>query len=141
GEVDGITTGWFTVKSARSDWLVNKKVNILAQFIAERHPDLPNVPTIVELARTPEEKQLFQLYATEGEIGKGMMGPPDLPAPLLATFRQAFDEMVRDPEFIADAKKQQVELSPMSGDKLQTLIADVAKTPPKVVARAKALYQ
>lgn len=140
-EVDGISTGWFTIKSARSDWIRDKKVNILVQFLGSRHPDLPHVPAISELARNAEERALFQLYANEGEIGKGIFTPPDVPAAILTTLRRAFDAMMVDPEFIADADKMQVERAPMKGEDLQALIASVARTPPDVVARARALFK
>ena len=140
-EVDGISTGWFTVKTARRDWLEHNRINILVQFLAERHPDLPAVPTIVELARTPEDRQLFQMYANEGEIGKSILAPPGIPPAILAMLRKAFDDMIVDREFVAEAERQQVELTPLSGEKMQALLANAAKTPPAVVARAKALFK
>jgi len=140
-EVEGVSTGWFTVKTTKKDWLDGRKVNILVQFMAERHADLPDVPTIVDLARTPEERQLFRLFANEGDIGKAILAPPDLPPATLATLRRAFDAMVRDPEFIADADKLQVERDSMPGEKLQKMIEAVAETPPAIIEHAKALLK
>jgi tripartite-type tricarboxylate transporter receptor subunit TctC len=139
GEVDGTSMGWFTIKSTKKDWLDNKKINVLTQFVGQRHADLPDVPTIVELARNAEEKQLFELFANEGEIGKAILAPPGVPAATVATLRAAFDAMAKSPEYIADGEKLQVELDPMTGARLQTMIANVGATPPDVVARAKKL--
>jgi tripartite-type tricarboxylate transporter receptor subunit TctC len=139
--VEAVTMGWFTVKSTKKIWLDDNKVNIFVQFLAERHPDLPNVPTIVEFARTPEEKSLFALFANEGDIGKAIFGPPGMPTSILVMYRTAFDAMVKDPEYIADADKIQVERDPMAGDKLQRMIEAVAQTPPAVVEHAKALLK
>ena len=141
GEVDGMSTGWFTIKTTKKDWLDNKKINIVAQFVAERHPDLPDVPTMVDMARTPDERQLFRLFSNEGDIGKAIMAPPDLPPATLATLRRAFDAMALDPEFIADADKLQVERDSMPGEKLQRLVEAVAETPPAIIDHAKSLLK
>jgi tripartite-type tricarboxylate transporter receptor subunit TctC len=141
GEVDGVTMGWFTVKSTHKDWIEGKKINIFVQFLMERHPDLPDVPTIVEFARNPEEKQLFQLFANEGDIGKAILAPPSTPANVVTMLRRAFDDMAKDPEYIADADKLQLERDSTSGEKVQKLIEAVALTPPAVVEHAKLLLK
>jgi tripartite-type tricarboxylate transporter receptor subunit TctC len=141
GEVEGVTMGWFPVKTGKSEWVRDKKINIIVQFLTERHPDLPDVPTIVELARTPEEKQLFSLFANDGEVGKAVFAPPGLPPATVAIFRRAWDAMVKDPEYIADADKLQLERDSASGEQLQKLIASVAATPPAVVERARSVLK
>ena len=141
GEVEGMSTGWFTIKTTKKDWLDNRKINIVVQFVADRHPDLPDVPTMVDVARTPEERQLFRLFSNEGDIGKAIMAPPDLPPATLTTLRRAFDAMARDPEFIADADRLQVERDSMPGEKLQKMIEAVAQTPPAIIGHAKALLK
>jgi tripartite-type tricarboxylate transporter receptor subunit TctC len=141
GEVDAVTMGWFAIKATHKDWLDGKKINVFVQFLAERHPDLSDVPTIVEFARTPEEKLLFQLFANEGDIGKAILAPPGVPANVLTMLRRAFDAMARDPEYVADADKLQLERDPTSGEKVQKLIEAVAQTPPAVVEHAKLLLK
>jgi tripartite-type tricarboxylate transporter receptor subunit TctC len=141
GEVDGVTMGWFAIKSAHKDWVDNKKINVFVQFLVERHPDLPDVPTIVEFARNQEEKQLFQLFANEGDIGKAILTPPGTPANVVAVLRRAFDDMAKDPEYIADADKLQLERDSTSGEKVQKLIEAVAQTPSAVVEHAKTLLK
>ncbi len=141
GEVEGVTMGWFPIKSTKRDWVDQKKINILVQFLTDRHADLPNVPTIVELARTPEEKQLFALFANDGEVGKAILAPPGVPAATVAMLRRAFEAMTKDPEYIADAEKLQLEIDPMPGERLQKLIAGVMATPSAVVERAKSVLK
>jgi len=141
GEVDAVTMGWFTVKSTHKSWIDGKKINFFVQFLGERHADLPDVPTIIEFARTPAEKQLFQLFANEGDIGKGILAPPGVPPSVVAVLRRAFDAMTKDPEYIADADKLQLERDPASGEKLQKLIESVAETPPAVIEHAKLLLK
>jgi tripartite-type tricarboxylate transporter receptor subunit TctC len=99
------------------------------------------VPTIVELARTPEEKQLFSLFANDGEVGKAVFAPPGVPPATVAIFRRAWDAMVKDPEYIADADKLQLERDSASGEQLQKLIASVAATPAAVVERARSVLK
>jgi tripartite-type tricarboxylate transporter receptor subunit TctC len=141
GEVDGVTMGWFPVKTNKRDWVEHKKINILVQFLNERHPDLPNVPTIVELARSPEEKQLFALFANDGEVGKAILAPPGVPATTVAMLRRAFDTMTKDRDYLADADKLQLEIDAMSGERLQKLIETVMATPTAVIERAKAVLK
>jgi tripartite-type tricarboxylate transporter receptor subunit TctC len=141
GEVEGVTMGWFPVKTTKQQWVQQKKINFLVQFLAARHPDLPDVPAIVELARTPEEKQLFALFANDGEVGKAILAPPGVPAATVRVLRRAFDAMAKDPDYIVDADKLQLERDSMPGEKLQAMIEAVAKTPPAVVARAKSVLK
>jgi tripartite-type tricarboxylate transporter receptor subunit TctC len=141
GEVEGVTMGWFPVKTNKANWIKEKKINFLVQFLTKRHPDLPNVPTIVEFARTDEEKQLFALFANDGEVGKTILMPPGVPAETVATMRRAFDAMMNDKEFIADADRIQLETDSMTGEELQKMIAEVAKTPPAIVERAKSVLK
>ena len=141
GEVDGVTMGWFPVKTNKRDWVEQKKINILVQFLTERHADLPNVPTIVELARTPEEKQLFALFANDGEVGKAILAPPGVPAATVAMLRRAFDAMVKDPEMLAEVKKAGLDFDPATGERVEAMVRSVASTPPEVVKRARALMR
>jgi tripartite-type tricarboxylate transporter receptor subunit TctC len=137
GEVEGVTMGWFPVKTGKANWIKEKKINFLVQFLAQRHEDLPNVPAIVELARTPEEKQLFTLFANDGEVGKAIFLPPGVPAETVTTMRRAFDRMMKDKDFIADADKIKLETDTMTGEELQKMIERVSQTPAAIVARAK----
>ena len=141
GEVEGVTMGWFPVKTNKADWVRDKKISFLVQFLAARHEDLPDVPAIVELARNPEEKQLFTLFANDGEVGKAIFLPPGVPAPVVTTMRRGFDRMMKDKEFIADAYKIQLETDTMTGEKLQEMIVHVSQTSPEVIARAKAVLK
>jgi len=141
GEVEGVTMGWFPVKTGKAQWVKDKKINFLVQFLTKRHEDLPNVPAIVELARTPEERQLFSLFANDGEVGKAVFAPPGVPAATVALFRRAWDAMIKDPEYVADADKLQLERDAMSGEQLQRLIETVAATPRPIVERAKSLLK
>jgi tripartite-type tricarboxylate transporter receptor subunit TctC len=84
---------------------------------------------------------LFELFANEGDIGKAILAPPGTPANIVTMLRRAFDDMAKDPEYIADADKLQLERDSTAGEKVQKLIEAVAKTPPAVVEHAKLLLK
>lgn len=140
GEVEGASTGWGTMKISKHDWVRDKKVNIIVQYGPERHPDLPDVPTFVELGRTPEDKQILGLYANDAVIGKSILAPPDIPADRLKALRAAFDAMVKDSAFLDEVKKSNAEFDPMSGEKLQKVVEAVADIPAAAVQRARAIH-
>lgn len=140
-EVQGICESFDSIRSRRPDWLTKKVVNILFQGAAEASPDLPGVPLIQEFARNTEERQAIDfLYAGQG-IGRPFVAPPGLPPERLAMLRKAFDATMKDPEFIADVKRQKLDLDPIDGEKLSALINKVYATPKAVVERVSALMK
>jgi tripartite-type tricarboxylate transporter receptor subunit TctC len=140
GEVEGHSATYDTLKTVHADWLTQKRVNVVVQYSLRRHPDLPNVPTTVELARNPEQAQILRAVSSASEIGKFVLTTPETPADRVQALRHAFDAMAKDPEFIADAAKLRVELGPLPGAELQQIVAEVANMPADIVAKVKAIY-
>jgi tripartite-type tricarboxylate transporter receptor subunit TctC len=140
GEVEGHSATYDTLKTVHADWLAQKKVNVVVQYSLSRHPELKDVPTTVELARNPEQAQILRAVSSASEIGKFVLTTPETPADRVQALRQAFDAMVRDAEFIADAQKLRVELGPLAGADLQKIVAEVAGMSPETVAKVKAIY-
>jgi tripartite-type tricarboxylate transporter receptor subunit TctC len=140
GEVEGHSATYDTLKTVHADWLTQKKVNVVVQYSLSRHPELKEVPTTVELARNPEQAQILRAVSSASEIGKFVLTTPETPADRVQALRQAFDAMVRDAEFIADAQKLRVELGPMAGAELQKIVTEVAGMSPDVIAKVKAIY-
>jgi len=138
GEVSGIGgMNFSSILANKPDWVRDKKVNILIQLALERHPDLPNVPTVIELAKTDEQRQVLQLIFSQSSMGRAIFGPPGIPADRLAALRSAFDRMMVDKEFLAEAERMKMEINqPMSGAKMQELIERLYKTPADVVKKA-----
>lgn len=142
GEVDATASAmWSTLEAQNPDWLAQKKINMLLQFSIRKDPHIPSVPMVADLARSDEERKIIELLMTPAEIGRNVLGPPDMPPARVAELRKAFDLMVKDPEFLADAASQKAELNPMSGEELQALLTEVHKMPPALIARAKELAQ
>ena len=140
GEVEGHTTGWDTLKSTHPDWITDKKINVIVQHALVRHPELPDVPTSVELARTPEEKELLRIVANATEIGKSILAPPDLPADRTEALRRAFDATVVDPAFVAGLTAAKLEITPLRGEELQKLVEEVTSVPPETMDKVRAIY-
>lgn len=140
GEVEGHSATYDTLKTVHADWLTQKRVNVIVQYSLHRHPELKDVPTTVELARNPEQAQILRAVSSASEIGKFVLTTPETPAERVQALRRAFDAMVQDPEFIADAAKLRVELGPLPGTELQQIVADVANMPADIVAKVKAIY-
>ena len=93
----------------------DKTINILVQHGIKRHPELPDVPTSVELGRTPDEVAALRVFASASDVGRFILSTPDTPADRIQALRRAFDAMVKDPEFMADLKTQKLELGPLQG--------------------------
>jgi tripartite-type tricarboxylate transporter receptor subunit TctC len=140
GEVEGHSATYDTLKAVHPDWIVQKKVNIVVQYTLQRHPDLQDVPTSSELARTPEQRQILRAVSSAAEIGKFVLTTPGTPADRVAALRRAFDAMTKDPQYIADARKLRVELGPLPGSELQKVIEEVGSLSPAIVAKVKAVY-
>jgi tripartite-type tricarboxylate transporter receptor subunit TctC len=136
GEVDGALTSFNTVKVTKQDWLREKKVNILVQY-GERSAELPDVPFAVELAKTEEDKQMLAFYVSSEQVGRAFLAPPGIPADRVATMREAYDKTMQDPELLADIEKSRSEFIPLSGEKLQKLVADTTQVSPAIVARIR----
>jgi tripartite-type tricarboxylate transporter receptor subunit TctC len=140
GEVEGATTGWGTMKITKQDWLRDKKVNIIVQYGPERHPDIPDVPTAIELGKTDVDRQVLELYANDASIGKSILAPPKLPADRTKVLRAAFDAMVKDADFLAEVKQANAEFDPLSGEKLQAIVEKATQTSAAVRERARAIH-
>ena len=131
-EVDGICVSFDSVLERYSEWLSSGKIRILLQGGAAKNPLLPDTPFVMDLARDDDERRLLKfLYAGQG-IGRPYAAPPGIPDATLATLRAAFDATMKDPEFVAEAKRAKIRLDPMSGDRLAALVADLAATPQAV---------
>jgi tripartite-type tricarboxylate transporter receptor subunit TctC len=140
GEVEGHSTTWEGVKSRAAKRLQEKSINILVQYGLQRHPELPDIPTAVELGRTSEEVQALRFFANASDVGRFILATPDTPADRIQALRRAFDAMVKDPEFIADLEAQKLDLGPLSGEELQKLIEEVANVPPAILEKVRGLY-
>ena len=140
GEVEGHSTSWTAVKVAHPDWRPDKKINIVVQFSVKKHPELADVPTVVELARNDEERQVLSAVVNAAEIGTAFFTSPGVPKDRVDVLRRAFDETMKDPEFLAEAEKTKLTVSSLRGEELQKLVAEVAAIPPGILEKVRAAY-
>lgn len=140
GEAEGHSTAWTAVKVAHPDWLPDHKINIIVQFALHAHPELPDVPLVVDLARNDEERAILRAVMNATEVGTSFITSPGVPADRVAVLRQAFDATMKDPDFLAEAARLKLTVNPLSGDELQKLVAEVSNLPPGLVEKVRAAY-
>lgn len=140
GEVEGHSTSWTAVKVAHPDWRPEKKINIVVQYALRRHPELADVPTVVEFAKTDEQRQILRAVMNATEIGTAFFTTPDAPPDRVQALRRAFDATMKDSEFLAEAARTKLTVGPLSGEELQKLVAEVASLSPEMIAKVKAAY-
>ena len=142
-ETEGVCgLSWSTMKAARPHWIKDNKLNVIVQMgLRQAGAELPNVPSALDLVSDPVKKQVLELILMRQEIGRPVAAPPGVPADRLAVLRQAFDDTMRDPEFLAEAEKLQLEIEPLSARDIDTLLAHAFTTPKAIVAQAAELIE
>lgn len=136
------SNAWASWKGTRPDWLREKKIIILVQIGLQKDKDLQDVPLMMDLGKTPEDRAALKLLSAATEIGRPIYSTPDIPADRVAALRKAFDETMTDPKFVADAKQAKLDLDPVPGSRLQEVVAEMLATPKPVVKRlAEALIE
>jgi tripartite-type tricarboxylate transporter receptor subunit TctC len=142
GEVQGmIGDDWASVKANKSDWLREKKVRILMQMTSARHADLPDVPVVGEFAKDEDKRQVLELFVLRQKYGRPFLAPPGTPAPVLAVYREAFQKLVNDPEFLREATRAQLIIKVGSGEEVTALVNRIHDSPKRVIEQASALVK
>jgi tripartite-type tricarboxylate transporter receptor subunit TctC len=137
GEVDGLCGySWSTIQSKHGPWLRDKKINILVQAALQKDPELGNVPLVLDMAKTDEQRQILKIFLTSQEIARPFAAPPGVPADRVAALRAAFDATMKDPEFLAEAKKLNLDVNPLTGTKIASLLKELYATPKSVIQKA-----
>jgi len=139
GEVQGrCGWSWSSVISTHKSWLEDKRMIVLIQLSLTKHPDLPDVPLVMDFAKTDEQRQILKMIFARNVMGRPYVAPPNLPADRVAALRQAFMDTMTDRDFLAEAERLQLEINPVSGAAVESLVKEVYATPRDVVAKAKA---
>ncbi len=137
GEVHAMANSWGSVKARLGQWLDKKQIVPLAMVGLTVSPDRPDIPLVLDMAKSKEDRQILELMASTTAVGRAISTPPDIPADRLAALRAAFDATMKDPKFLADVKKRKMELDYMSGADVQKIINKTIATPKELVARFK----
>jgi tripartite-type tricarboxylate transporter receptor subunit TctC len=125
------------VKSTHKSWIDEKKMIVLVQLSLNKHPELPDVPSVLDFAKTDEQRAILKMIFARQVMGRPYVAPPNLPADRLAVLRQAFMATMQDKDFLAEADKTQLEVNPVSGEDVDNLVKDIYATPADIVAKAK----
>ena len=125
GETDGGTSTFIGLSQLFSGYLRDKKLNILVQFALQRDPNMRDVPTVLELTTNSDATQIFQHLVANDEIGRSLFTTPNVPATRLALLRSAFQAMLADADFQAEAVQLKLPLAPRSGEEMQNVIANI----------------
>ena len=143
GELDGYPSVFYnSLVATRPQWLPEKKVKLLVQYGAEKLPQLPDVPFIMDLLTNDEDKQLWRIAVGPIATGRPYLLPPGVPADRAAAMRKAFWSAINDPEFLADQAKANLGAdTPRTGEQIQSLIAQAYQSSPAVIERVKKLQQ
>ncbi len=141
GEVEGICESLDSINNRRPDWISGKKVSVLLQAGTAVHPDLKGVPMVFDLARNDNERQVLEFLYAGQDIGRPFVAPPDLPAERLKLLREAFSATMNDSDFVADTKRNKLELEPDDGAHLAALINKIYATPRPIIDKVTALIK
>ena len=136
GEIHGWTASWESIQGAHPQWLTEKKVKMLVQFTLERTPYMKDVPTLVELV-PPAKRDVAEFVISGTPFARGLAVGPGVPADRVAALRKAFDALMKDPAFLADAKKRKLEIGPRNATQVTALVNKISSASPELVTRVK----
>jgi tripartite-type tricarboxylate transporter receptor subunit TctC len=139
-EVEGACGwGWSSIKAQKPDWIRDRKVNVLVQVGVEPNPELSlmGVPSFEKYVKSEEDREAVKLIESQQLMIRSYIAPPETPPEQLGILRAAFDATMKDKQFLDDAEKQRLVVEPMTGTKVQEMVAKLYQTPPDIVARAK----
>ena len=139
GELEAVgANAWVNLVVTKPDWVREKKVTPLFQTSLTRDPELPETPTLLELAETDTQREVIRYEARSEEIGYYLFAPPETPADRVEILREAFAKMVKHPAYIEEARRLNLGTNALDGRSLQEIAAQIDATPGEVVARFKA---
>ena len=139
GEVQGRGANpWESYKATNPDWIKNGDIVSLVQFGGKKAPELQNVPLLIELAKTEEQRQIFRFVTANTAFERPYAAPPKIPTDRLDILRAGFDASMADSELRAAAVKQGLDLDPWNGKELTELVRGIVETPADVLAKTKA---
>jgi tripartite-type tricarboxylate transporter receptor subunit TctC len=136
GEVGSLVTTVGGPVSARRQWVADGKMRVLFNMESERVRWL-DAPTIFDVAKTEEQRQVLTFFAGNTRLGRPLMAPPDVPAERVALLRRAFDATMRDAAFLKEAETMGFEVSPQTGEAITALVEAALATPAEVVRKAE----
>jgi tripartite-type tricarboxylate transporter receptor subunit TctC len=141
GEVQGSAGPFYsTIKSGKGEWLKDGKITPIVQIALEKHPDLPNVPLILDFAKTPEDRQEMELAVASLLMGRPYVLPAGVPADRVKILGDSFMAAAKDPGLVAEAEKQKLEVDAIDGKAVHQLLEKMYKTPQPIIDKVTAIF-
>jgi tripartite-type tricarboxylate transporter receptor subunit TctC len=138
GEIDGRgAVVWSGFKAAYPHWIAEKKINVLLQVGLAKDKGLADVPLLIDLAKTPQERAMFHFLSANTSVGFPVVAPPGVPAGRIAILRKALADTMSDPEFLRDAERQRLPVQFTAGDQVQRTVQGLVSTPADVIDTLK----
>jgi tripartite-type tricarboxylate transporter receptor subunit TctC len=140
GEMQGLSNSWESFKSTWVREIESGAINVILVGIAQRHPDIPNVPSVGEFVKTEEAKKIIQVAVYDyGATARPYVFPPNTPKDRVQMLRKGLSATFKDPEFLADAQRARLDLAPMSGEDLEKTVARTFALEKPLVEKLKAI--
>ena len=139
GETDGAFSTWNNIGNIQAEELKKGAIRIILQIAPKRHRDLPDVPLLVDMAPHDEARAVIEFMTSSSQMGQSYVAPPGVPAPILDALRNAFDATMRDPDFVAELARGNIELNPASGRELTEIVAKTMNVPKSAIDRYQAV--
>jgi hypothetical protein len=141
GEGHGTVSSWTSLLAAQGAWIREKRINYILQLSTKRHKDLAGVPFVMDFARTESDRLVLEMVLSRQAMAYPFVAPPNMPADKVQMLRSAFEHVTKDPAFIEDAARQHMEIDPLSGVEIESMLAKIYATPTDVVDRARAILR
>jgi len=138
GEVNELVGySWGAARTGSAELLKSGRLKIILQLALKKHADLPEVPLIMDLVKSDENKQILELIFARQTMGRPFVAPPGTPQPVVDTLRDAFSKAMQDPDLIAMAEKIGLELDFTSGEDVQDLVRRLHEFPKETIRRTQ----
>jgi tripartite-type tricarboxylate transporter receptor subunit TctC len=142
GEAEGVAgITYASLQATQGAALKEGKIKIIAQFGLERHPELPDVPMVMDYGKTPDDKAALNLMLARQEFGRPFAAPPAIPADRLTKLRRSFDATMKDGQFLADVKKRKLDVDPITGERIQELVSKIFEVSDATVGRVREILK
>jgi tripartite-type tricarboxylate transporter receptor subunit TctC len=139
GEVEGDgSSRWSSWKATRPDWVRERKIIPLVQIGLRKDAELPEVALLTDYAQSEEQRRMFAFVGAPDSLGQPFAGPPGIPAERLLILRRAFDQMIHDPAFRAEAAVAKLDVDPLAGEETENIVGLIVGTPAAIIQKVQA---
>jgi tripartite-type tricarboxylate transporter receptor subunit TctC len=136
GELQGIGDwSWSSMKAARPDWLRDKKITLLMQAALHKEPELADLPSALDFVKSDADRKVMELYLTQKTLARPLIAPPGIAPERLTALKAGFAALAHDKDFLADARRAGIDVSPLAGEAVDRIIAMISSAPPETAER------